>query len=242
MIKPHPIEWSDDQVSRLWDYYSKTPPYSDIYFSKDFGGRILKESGLPADQELHVLDFGCGPGHIWEHILRAGAKWRYSGVDFSPDSIAQILEKASNHSQFVHAEPISTTPTPMPDANFDVVLLIEVVEHLNDGHLEQTLEETRRLLKPGGVAVISTPNEEDLSIDTRFCPECGAIFHHWQHVRSWSVNSLSSRLQEHGLRLVHSKTLDFAASGFVPRLAWVLQGLYRRKFSRPHMIATFQKH
>lgn len=241
MTKPHSIEWSDEQVSRLWDYYSKTPPYSDIYFSKVFGGRILQGSGVPMDQELEVLDFGCGPGHIWEHILKAGAKWQYSGVDFSADSITRINEQAGSHPQFAGAQHISTTPISLPPAIFDVVLLIEVVEHLTDDHLGQTLDEACRLLKPGGVAVISTPNDEDLSRETRFCPECGAVFHQWQHVRSWTVSSLASRLREHNFNLVRHKTLDFGASGLLGKLNWILQGIYKRKFYRPHMIATFQK-
>ena len=27
MAFEHPIEWTDENVSRLWDYYSRTPPY-----------------------------------------------------------------------------------------------------------------------------------------------------------------------------------------------------------------------
>lgn len=241
LIKEHQIEWSDDQVSRLWDYYSKTPPYSDIYFSKRFGARILRESGVPMDEELNVLDFGCGPGFMWEHVIGTRAKWKYTGLDFSSESVDITLGKAGKHPQFVKAEHILGTPTPLSPLQFDVVFLIEVVEHLKDAHLEKTLAEAERLLKPGGVAVISTPNEEDLSEATRFCPECGSIYHQWQHVRSWSLDGLASRLQKHGLRLVHSKILDFRASGLLGRLAWILEGVYRRKLSRPHMIATFQK-
>lgn len=60
VFKEHEIEWGDRKVSRLWNYYSRTPPYSEIYFSKLFGHHILRQSGLPLRESLVVLDFGCG--------------------------------------------------------------------------------------------------------------------------------------------------------------------------------------
>jgi hypothetical protein len=47
VYREHILEWMDEKVSRLWDYYARTHPYCDIYFSKVFGDRILKKSGLP---------------------------------------------------------------------------------------------------------------------------------------------------------------------------------------------------
>jgi 2-polyprenyl-3-methyl-5-hydroxy-6-metoxy-1,4-benzoquinol methylase len=197
----HPIEWTDENVSRLWDYYSRTPPYSDVYFSKQYGERVLRESKLPLHESLNVLDFGCGPGFIWEHLCNLNANWKYTGIDFSITSIDKVLKKGVKHPKFVGAHRITELPTELQSANYDLVLLLEVVEHLKDDYLNNTLKEVQRLLKPGGVLLVTTPNEEDLLRSTRFCPDCGAIFHDWQHVRSWSVEKLEKCLNKYGFAL-----------------------------------------
>jgi SAM-dependent methyltransferase len=237
----HPIKWDDTKVSRLWDYYSRTPPYSELYFSKVFGDRILGYSKLPMARQIEVLDFGCGPGFIWDHMLRLGARWFYTGVDFSADSVARLRRKAQGHAQFRSAEHVSRLPTTLPDGRFDAVLMIEVVEHLGDAHLDATLSEAARLLKQGGVIVITTPNEEDLAKSTKFCPECGAVYHEWQHVRSWSAQSLAARLKPYGLDLRFAKTLDFADRGALRRTVRLVRALFSGGFVRPHMISVFQK-
>lgn len=242
----HEIEWDGEKVYRLWNYYSRTPPFSDVYFSKMFGREILKYCELRLDEPLEVLDFGCGPGFIWEHLARLGSRWQYTGVDFSSSSVREVVRKASGVGCFKGAHHVSSLPVDLPDAHFDVVLLFEVVEHLSDIHLNDALAEVARLLKCGGVVAITTPNDENLSISKKFCPECGAIFHEWQHVRSWNVESLSGYMRERGFALRMVKTLDFSAEKLnVIGLLRKARGVVRRMIDGvqrdPHMIAVFEK-
>lgn len=246
IFREHPIEWDNEKVSRLWDYYARTPPYSDVYFAKTFGRQILKQSGLAFDEPLNVLDFGCGPGFIWDHLRGLRARWQYTAADFSPASVAKVREKATGHPCFKGVHHIGPLPSDLPDSHFDAVLLVEVVEHLDDEHLNSTITEVTRLLRSGGVVVITTPNEEDLSMSQRFCPECGAIFHQWQHVRSWSIDRLAACLRQHGFNLRMARTLDFNTQGHT--IAAILRKVER--FARrvlkgrpqnPHVIAVFQK-
>lgn len=237
----HPIEWNDEKISRLWNYYSKTPPYSEIYFSKVFGDKILKASGLPLNEEIQVLDFGCGPGFIWEHMQKLGARWHYTGLDFSPDSLKKVEEKIQGSSYFQGTYHATSLPTTLPELNFDAILLFEVVEHLNDAYLDATLIEASRLLKYHGVLIITTPNDEDLSKSTKFCPDCGSIFHEWQHLRSWSAAALQEKIQQYGFNTVWIKTVNFSQQGFLSRVKQVAQQLLRGKKTQPHMIAAFQK-
>lgn len=237
----HPIQWDDAKVSRLWDYYARTPPYSEIYFSKLFGDQMLLRSGLPLGESLIVLDFGCGPGFIWEHMLKLGATWRYTALDFSPDSVQKAQQRGRGHPQFDGATQVTGLPSSLPSGHYDAVLLFEVVEHLNDSHLDGTIREVTRLLKPGGVVVVSTPNEEQLADATHFCPECGAVYHEWQHVRSWSVPSLARYLAHHGLQLRNAQTLDFRANSLKRKLLKLGRRMMHGKRPEPHMIAVFQK-
>jgi len=240
-VLEHDIEWSDSKVSRLWNYYARTPPYSGMYFSKLHGEELLRRSQLPLQDPLRVLDFGCGPGFIWDHLRRLKARWTYFGADFSPESVARLAARAHGSPGFEGCMHLHSLPSELASDSFDAVLLLEVVEHLDDRHLEQTLRETARVLKTGGVLVVSTPNDEDIAASRLFCPECGAIFHPWQHVRSWTVTRLAERLKGHGLLLRQAQTGDFSATGALQRMLRVARMLRHRRRVAPHMLAVFQK-
>ena len=246
IFREHQIEWDDKKVSRLWDYYARTLS-PEIYFSNALGHHVLRHSGLPLGEPLEVLDFGCGLGFIWDHLNKLGSRWHYTGLDFSPDSVKKVIEKASGHQNFKDAQSIKSLPTELPDAHFDVVLLIEVVEHLNDIYLDSTLTEIARVLKKGGCLVITTPNEEELFKSKKFCPECGAIFHEMQHLRSWSAPTLSAYLKRHTFDLRMNKILDFNAQDFTLRgIAMKIKRMARKLMKtgasvNPHIIAVFQK-
>lgn len=241
VFREHDIDWDDKKVSRLWNYYSRTPPYSEIYFSKLFGHHILRQSGLPLKEPLEVLDFGCGPGFIWDHLRQMGSHWQYTALDFSPDSVKKVLGKAKDNKNFKGAKHVSSLPAELPESYFDIVLLFEVVEHLNDSYLDSTLEEVARLLKRGGMLVITTPNQEDLHKSRKFCPECGAIFHEYQHVRSWNVDSLTDYLKRYKFSLRRAKTLDFTAQGILSKIKLMVRRLLKTNPGSPHLITVFQK-
>jgi 2-polyprenyl-3-methyl-5-hydroxy-6-metoxy-1,4-benzoquinol methylase len=240
-FREHPITWDDTKVARLWDYYSRTGPYADLYFARAFGQRMLRLSALPLSQPLDVLDFGCGPGFIWEHLRALDAKWRYTALDFSADSIESLRQRASSNPNFVAAIHTTTLPSSLDSNRFDAVLLFEVLEHLDDTRLDDSLAEVQRVLKPGGRVVVTTPHAEDLTLHTRFCPECGAIYHQWQHVRSWTTTSLAERLLKHGFRPISLRTLDFSAMGVRGLLMNWLRRWFLRRSTTPHMIAVFDK-
>ncbi len=241
VFKEHEIDWDDKKVSRLWNYYSRTPPYSEIYFSKLFGHHILRQSGLPLKESLEVLDFGCGPGFIWDHLYQMDSQWQYTALDFSPDSVKKVIEKAKDNKNFKGAQHVISLPAELPESHFDIVLLFEVVEHLNDAYLDNTLREVARLLKRGGILIITTPNQEDLHKSRKFCAECGAIFHEYQHVRSWSVQSLTDYLKRYKFSLRRVKTLDFTAQSILAKMKLIVRRLLKGNPVRPHMIAVFQK-
>jgi 2-polyprenyl-3-methyl-5-hydroxy-6-metoxy-1,4-benzoquinol methylase len=119
---------------------------------------------------------------------------------------------------------------------------VEVIEHLSDEQLEGTLDIIKRLLAPGGVIVFTTPNDEDLGASRLYCPECDHVFHRWQHIRSWSAESITAFLTAQGFRDVKAWTTDFSPP--VGLGAW---GQVRRAFRAigngrdtglPHLVAS----
>lgn len=211
----HEIRWTDETTGRLWDYYSQTYPYNDLYFAKACGRDIILQSQktIGKIRDKSVLDFGCGPGFMADHLssLNSAPK-NYTGIDFSEKSIKIVETKKlefDTQSLFIRE-----LPTGLPSESFDLCFLIEVIEHLEDNHLNQTLTEIKRLLKPGAHLIVTTPNSEDLRLEKVFCPDCGCLFHKMQHVRSWNMQSLSTFMQESGFAVTCVKTLTFSDSRF----------------------------
>jgi len=196
----HDVQWTSDRVARLWNYYGNSPAHASAYFSMIFGADILR-GATAFDVALdgkRVVDFGCGPGHLLEHLLkqyRPQAAW---GVEFSRQSAHRATERVRHFGPFQGVVAAEQLPVDLPDACCDVLLLIEVVEHLDDQILDGTLAEAKRLVRPGGHVVVTTPNAENLDLSKTACPDCGCVFHYWQHVRSWTAESLRARVEAAG--------------------------------------------
>jgi SAM-dependent methyltransferase len=100
--------------------------------------------------------------------------------------------------RFKGARLTTTFPSSYDAGTFDLVFATEVIEHLDDGELDGLLAECRRLLKPGGFVLFTTPNNEDYDASKMMCPDCGCIFHKWQHVRVWTPSTLKAYVEPHG--------------------------------------------
>jgi len=96
-----------------------------------------------------VLDVGANSGEFMK-LLMDKRECDVTGVDVSDVAIAKAKEKGL---EVINCDASSL---PFPDANFDVVVLMEVLSHLVDP--EDVLKEIRRVLKPGGVLMGSVPH------------------------------------------------------------------------------------
>jgi ubiquinone/menaquinone biosynthesis C-methylase UbiE len=96
-----------------------------------------------------VLDVGCGTGANVS-VLRSHAR-RVVGLDFRPEGILQARQQQSAGALFVQG---LATGLPFAAGTFDVVTVLDVLEHVDD---EEALAEIRRVLRPGGAIVISVP-------------------------------------------------------------------------------------
>ena len=240
-FRPHPIEWTPERVGRLWDYYASNPAYKDHYFSKHSGASILQAIGESVDlRGRRVLDFGCGPGFMLERILEQGI--RASGVEFSERSVREATERLRRFPSFEGVTRAERVPTPLADSAYDAVLCVEVVEHLFDDQLRPALQEIRRLLKPGGVAVVTTPNEERMEAESQMCPECGCVYHRWQHLRRWDAATLARTMEECGFDTLVCKATRFQQGARPRPLRQLKRSLRRLLGSRrppdptPHLI------
>jgi SAM-dependent methyltransferase len=118
---------------------------------------------------------------------------------------------------------------PFPDGHFDVVVMSEVLEHLDDDVLDATLAEVKRVLRPEGRFIGTVPASEKLDDSVVVCPHCGIRFHRWGHKRSFSVDSLTVILKQYFL--VDSACEQFFIDWEAVSLWRKLQGLIKKFLS-----------
>jgi hypothetical protein len=63
---------------------------------------------------------------------------------------------------------------------------------------------------------VTTPNNEDLELGMAYCPVSNTLFHRWQHVRSFTGESLSCLLSRHGISPIVVHRVEFRAALFEP--------------------------
>jgi ubiquinone/menaquinone biosynthesis C-methylase UbiE len=102
-----------------------------------------------------VLDAACGLGYGIEILSRAGAA-AVTGVDLDPEAIAEAKSRIGEHAKELVAGDLRKLP--FEDDSFDVVISFETIEHVEEP--EKALAELRRVLRPDGVLVISSPNPD----------------------------------------------------------------------------------
>jgi SAM-dependent methyltransferase len=98
-----------------------------------------------------VLDMACGEGYGSEVLARSAA--RVVGVDGNPEAHEHARLRYAGHNLSFEWGAVETFGRPEA---FDAVVFLQTIEHVIDP--PAVLAHFRRILKPGGVAYVSTPN------------------------------------------------------------------------------------
>jgi len=105
-------------------------------------------------QKPQAIEIGCGEGHSTERLRdMLPEAVRLQASEYVDKLVPLAQEK--NPQVPVHQESIYETRH--PDASFDLVFLLEVLEHLD--YPDKALEEIRRILKPNGYLILGVPRE-----------------------------------------------------------------------------------
>jgi SAM-dependent methyltransferase len=115
-----------------------------------------------------VLDAACGEGYGSALLGEAAAS--VVGVDIDGPTIAHAGSRYGSDGRVRFIEG-SCTELPLPDASIDVVVSFETIEHLREEDQPRMVAEFARVLSPGGIVVISSPNKRLYSDERNYVNE-----------------------------------------------------------------------
>ena len=143
---------------------------------------FLLDAVGPGDR---VLDLGCGDGSFTAALSATGT--HPTGADVAEAALERARRRHPGP-DYVRIEPHG--PWPFPDAAFDAVWAGEVIEHVAD--TERWIDEVRRVLRPGGALLVTTPSVGPLR-RLRWAPDPRG-----QHLRFYTRRSLRDLLRDMG--------------------------------------------
>ncbi|MBI4648421.1 MAG: class I SAM-dependent methyltransferase [Bacteroidia bacterium] len=135
-------EWkglSAESEIRMWDYFGLRPWI--LKYTPRFG---------------KVLEAGCGLGRNNFYLSHLGID--ISGIDFSAETIAYLQKWQKQHNYNLNFAVGDVKKLQYDDNTLSGYLSLGVIEHFKEGP-QQVLVEAYRILRPGGIAIITTPNK-----------------------------------------------------------------------------------
>ena len=160
-IDPAEIEKFQAMAAEWWDPNGKFRPLHMLnpcrldYITGQIAAEFDRDLAAPRPFEgLSLLDIGCGGGLLSEPMARLGAT--VTGADAAQGNIP--VARVHAQAQGLQIDYRHTTAEALVEegARFDVILNMEVVEHVADP--QAYLQACHDLLKPGGLMVCSTLN------------------------------------------------------------------------------------
>jgi 2-polyprenyl-3-methyl-5-hydroxy-6-metoxy-1,4-benzoquinol methylase len=169
-----------------------------------------------------VLDLGCGEGLFAAELQRAG----FAVV--AADVAAEPLRRARARYPALEVRLLpGEGPWPLPDAGFDVVWAGETIEHVAD--TAGWLSEVRRVMRPHGMLVLSTPDHGRLALLALLC-SVRRFERHFDpradHVRFYTRRTLTRLLADFGFHDIEVR----GAGGFPGARRLLLASARRSRF------------
>ena len=157
-------------IDKSWSTHYRLPPPGNMMEAHENRERVFINQGTLMAQavldcitkykpgiplsDLKVLDFGCGAGRVTLPLYFSVKKPDVC-VDVDPAVISYLSEVIPEALPQVS---LFNPPLPFPDDTFDVVYAISVWTHLAQDAAKEWLNEIKRILKPGGLALLTTSN------------------------------------------------------------------------------------
>lgn len=208
----HELEENDLSIIYPPNYYSfSQKPNNKLFKVKDwldtrFYNAILKK--IPQDT-LSVLDIGGGTGTVLDTLKKADRRITYTEIVDIDLTAKQLAEEKGHIYNYTTAEAYRT------EKKFDVVLLLNIIEHVSNP--AQLIEKAKTLLFDHGIIIVKTPNAN--SLDARLfrkyywgglhCPR------HWIIFNKDSFVLMCSQIKVNIQKIKYTQGAAFWAYGII---------------------------
>jgi len=184
--------WSEE-LTRLHEETTADEHPIDVASRKNAIEQIKKLSPKPEDL---ILEVGCSSGFLIKELKENFPQTIVLGADVVKDALHRLAHKSPGTPLFL----FDLTQCPLPEASMDIVVALNVLEHIEDDVL--ALKKIYHLLKPGGKLIIEVPASPWLydSFD--------AALHHF---RRYTAKDLIKKMQSAGFVVTHWSHLGFFA-------------------------------
>ncbi len=107
---------------------------------------------IPQNKYSTICDLGCGEGLFTEFIEKQTNNSQVIGIDINSKKIERAIINSPS-TVYIRGD---STKIPLKSSSCDLVFCFELIEHINN--TKSLLQEVRRILKPEGIFILSTPN------------------------------------------------------------------------------------
>ena len=160
-LDPAEVAKFDAMAAEWWDAQGKFAPlhamnpcrldYIATQIAAEFGRDRAADRPF---QGLKILDIGCGGGLVAEPMARLGAE--VTGIDASEITVGVAATHAAGQGLTIDYRQITAEDLAASGTQFDVVLALEIIEHVTDQ--QSFLTTCAALTRPGGLTILSTLN------------------------------------------------------------------------------------
>lgn len=170
-------------------------------------------------QGMRVLDVGGGDGRLSAELLKLSANVVLADHQLRPLRFAKLMVESPK----ISFAQMDGRELGVRAESVDVVTFYDVIEHLPLREVRIALAEIRRVLRPGGLLLLTTPNRKEF---------VGRFFGHVmvdKHYQEFTVDELHVLLQESGFVVNETKGIYFPLGALFERLAciWVFDRIVR---------------
>ena len=215
-VDPQEIAKFERMAAEWWDPTGKFAPLHKFnpvrlgFIREAAAARFGRDArSLHPFQGLTLLDIGCGGGLLAEPMARLG--FAVTGADASEKNIGTARAHAASSGVSVDYRATTAEALAAEGARFDVVLNMEVVEHVAD--VPAFLNACASLVKPGGLTIVATMNK---TLKSLALAKIGAEYvlgwlprgtHDWN--RFIPPAELRAMLEEAGLSILKTQGVSF---------------------------------